>query len=416
MMRKSKHTAVPLPSSRSKSQPKPNNPPSKAHLSQEYVGSTDESDLEDYPRDKASAKPSKYTMPVSIGIHRPNGVQNKTQVPAPKSKSTPSKPVSAEIESSGSDGSESSSGDSDEQDQSKANGTGKNLRKESAQSVSSSGSSSDESEDESEEESEEEPARQPAPQEHVRSPKKHAIEIRQAQPFVPPKNFNAIATTSKAKSVAMGIFDSLAGKELWHITTRDGVSLLDIPRDEINKAMQGEAVLRHNSIEYGISTTEDGEGAIKEVLLPCANGYKAVPSRITRTLQLRQVVRLPNLSSQQADQNTGSEAAASITQSTIRAPRPQIKGLKMRYTPSGFGTGEPGTLGSSDTEEEATAPAGLGVPKGLPILKKPEKRRHDDRNGSEESPTKKHKKHKTPEELKKREEKKAKKREKEKMK
>lgn len=83
----------------------------------------------------------------------------------------------------------------------------------------------------------------------------------------------------------------------------------------------------------------------------------------------------------------------------------------MRYFHSGFGDTEPGTLGSSDSEAETPAPAGLGIPNGSQVLNKPEKRKHEGVNGLEQSgsPTKKHKKLRTPEEIKKREEKKAKK-------
>jgi len=124
------------------------------------------------------------------------------------------------------------------------------------------------------------------------------------------------------------------------------------------------------------------------------------------------VINLPKLSEKQADQNTGSEVAASITRSTIRAVRPQVQGLKMRFYPSGFETSEPATLGVSDDENEPNAAptAGLAIPKGLDLRAKKEKRKHEHTNGDErmESPAKKHK-HRTPEEQKRKEEKKAKK-------
>lgn len=136
-----------------------------------------------------------------------------------------------------------------------------------------------------------------------------------------------------------------------------------------------------------------------------------MPAKIQQTLHLQELVRLPKLSSKQADPNTGSEAAASITRSTIRAPRPQVKGLKMRYTPLGFtGAESGGVLGDIDSEEDDVPQerAGLAAPNGLNLPTKAAKRRHSEANG-DEAPIKKAKKHKTPEELKKREEKKAKK-------
>ena len=135
------------------------------------------------------------------------------------------------------------------------------------------------------------------------------------------------------------------------------------------------------------------------------------PVKISQTLHLQELVRLPKLSSKQADPNTGSEAAASITRSTIRAPRPQVKGLKMRYLPLGFVGGDSGgVLGDTDSENDDVPQesAGLAAPSGLNLPTKTAKRKHTETNG-EEAPSKKVKKHRTPEEIKKREEKKAKK-------
>jgi hypothetical protein len=119
------------------------------------------------------------------------------------------------------------------------------------------------------------------------------------------------------------------------------------------------------------------------------------------------------MTSLQADPNTGSEAAASITQSTIRTPRPQVKGLKMRFLPIGFGNGTAGELGDSDSEEEVPQElAGLAMPNGLNLpSRKKEKRKHNEMNGDKatEAPLKKHKTQRDPEEIKRREERRAKK-------
>lgn len=136
---------------------------------------------------------------------------------------------------------------------------------------------------------------------------------------------------------------------------------------------------------------------------------------ISQTLHLEQVLRLPELGSTQADVNTGSEATASITRSTIRTPRAQVKGLKMRFRPTGFGGKDTGTLGDSDSEDEQLRhPGGLGMAKGINLPSRPiraEKRKHGDGNEDEgtEIASKKVKKHRTAEEIKRKEEKRAKK-------
>lgn len=136
-----------------------------------------------------------------------------------------------------------------------------------------------------------------------------------------------------------------------------------------------------------------------------------VPTRISRNLHVQQVINLPKLTSKQADENNGSAAAASITASTIRAVRPQVKGLKMRFFPSGFEDSAPTTLGDSDNEDETPAaqPAGLGISQGLNLPAKKEKRKHSKGEDEMEVPAKKHKKHRTDEEQARRDEKKARK-------
>lgn len=119
--------------------------------------------------------------------------------------------------------------------------------------------------------------------------------------------------------------------------------------------------------------------------------------RISQTLHVQAIVKLPALSSKQADANTGSEAAASITRSTIRAPRSQLTGLKMRFLPIGFGGQGVGTIGESDSEiAVSTETAGLGMPDGLNLPSRKKKRKHTHDSTAPESmeaPSKKSKKH-----------------------
>jgi hypothetical protein len=204
------------------------------------------------------------------------------------------------------------------------------------------------------------------------------------------------------------IFENLDGKQIWHITAPADVPLSQLKEVAMDKALAGGVILTRKGIDYGFVAGDKNEQGAREVLIPRQNGYKAVSARITQTLHLQQVPRLPKLSSEQADQNTGSEAARSITASSIRAPRPQLKGLRMRYFHSGFGDPDPGILGDSESEDEEPSRT---VTNGVQALNKPGKRKQEEVAGTEgaEAPVKKHKKHRTPEELKKREEKKAKK-------
>jgi hypothetical protein len=84
----------------------------------------------------------------------------------------------------------------------------------------------------------------------------------------------------------------------------------------------------------------------------------------------------------------------------------------MRFLPTGFGGGNAGTLGDSDSEEDTPqVTAGLGMPNGLNLPSRKVKRKHTELNGDarSESPSKKHKKHRTPEDVQRKEERRAKK-------
>ncbi|KAF1922636.1 uncharacterized protein M421DRAFT_426705 [Didymella exigua CBS 183.55] len=401
-----KKTPVPLPGSKPK---KSKVPLPKTSLSRELVGSDDDSSTESAPKTKKAEKPK-----ATIGVHRPNGAaksstkKNSSSKSAPQAKSAPKKPAPKTISNPEQVVELSSSEVSDDSDapardiQSKLPGE---VEMKDASSDSDSDSKSDSS---SEEEEAAKPALKPTQAAHSKSVE---VELRAAKPYQPPKGFNLVSEKDRTGSKAAKIFENLQGKQIWHITAPAGVSLKELQTIAMDKAMKGDAILSHQGTNYGFSTTEKSEDGPREVLVPGKHGYRTALAKIQQTLHLQELVRLPKLTSKQADPRTGSEAAASITRSTIRAPRPQVKGLKMRYTPLGFtGAVSGGVLGDTDSEEDEVPQerAGLAAPNGLNLPTKAAKRRHSEANG-DEVPTKKAKKHRTPEELKKREEKKAKK-------
>ncbi|KAF2827679.1 hypothetical protein CC86DRAFT_321965 [Ophiobolus disseminans] len=400
-MKEVKRTPVPLPGSKPK--PKANGTPSKAQLSQEFIVSDDDSTNENAPRPKTAPKPK-----TSIAVHRPDGSAK------PKTKSkvqfTPKKPAPKQIateEQAAELLSSSEQTDDDEapgrEIQTKLPGNEKwTDPAEESDSDSSSASSSEESVADKPPQSGQTPTRPP-------QKTSHAVEFRPAQAFVPPRGFNPVPCNDKTTSKSTRIFDHLEGKQIWHITAPAGVSLKHLQDIDMSAAMKGAAVLEHKGTAYGFSKAEQSDDGAREVMVPKGSGLKSAGARISQTLHLQAVVQLPHLSSKQADQNTGSEAAASITRSTIRAPRPQLKGLKMRFLPTGFSGGDVGTLGESDSEDDTPQEtAGLGMPNELNLPSQKKKRKHVDVNGDvpTEVPSKKAKKHRTPEEKKARKEKK----------
>ncbi|KAL5121190.1 hypothetical protein ACEQ8H_001042 [Pleosporales sp. CAS-2024a] len=350
-------THVPVPGSKPTPKPKPKDASAKSQLSQEFVGSDDDSAVERAPQWK----------PTNIAVHHAKA--------AVRTKQT--------------------------------NLAGRDARA----SDSDSDSESDSSLDESAVNGAPQPTPQPATAQSSRT-QPHAVEFHPAQTFVPPKGFSAVSSTDKTTSKATHIFGQLQGKQIWHITAPAAMSLTGVREITMDRALKGGAVLQHKGIDYSFSAPDFHDEGTCAVMVPAKGGYKAVSAPIAQTLRLQAAIQLPKLSSLQADQATGSEAAASITRSTIRAPRPQLRGLKMRFMPTGFGHGDAGTLGDSDSEGEGPREtAGPGMPGELNLPSRKEKRKHVELNGDSrtEAPAKKHKKPRTVEHVQRKEERRAKK-------
>ncbi|EUC49718.1 hypothetical protein COCMIDRAFT_83772 [Bipolaris oryzae ATCC 44560] len=421
-MKDVKKTKVPLPGA--KPNRKPQSAPPKAQLSQETIDTDSDSASE------STARPKKIERPkATIGIHV-NGVPKSKTKPsktdanasnsASKSKPSPKKPALKQIvterdvaDLSSSEVSDDDASARDIQTKLPGNDAKKDASSDS-ESGSESTSGSESSSDESDTDDAPQPTRNPAPaQPQTQAPtQSHAVEFQPTRAFVPPKGFNPVPLNDKTISrSSTGLFENLQGKQVWHITAPAGVSLKDLKELAMEKVKGGEVVLSHKGNDFGFSQMNKSEAGTRQVFMPGKDGMKPVPVPITQSLRLRRIMQLPKLSSLQADQNTGSEAAASITRSTIRAPRPQVKGLKMRFLPTGFTGNDAGTIGDSDDElEPARETAVLGMPESSKSSKK-QKRKHADVNGTEtsEAPVKKSKKHQDSEEAKRKAEKKAKK-------
>lgn len=263
-------TPVPLPGSKPKSKAKIT--PPKSTLSQELVGSDDDSSAESTPKANKAEKPK-----ATIGVHRPNGAAKaNTKVkpapkPAAKAKPAIKKPAPKTISTSEQVEELSSSEVSDDSDapashiQTKLPGE---VEMKDASSESDSDSASDSSDDE--------PVAKPAQKSAQPTPSNsHQVELRAAKPYTPPKGYNLVSEKDRTSSKAAKIFNNLEGKQVWHITAPVGVSLKDLEKIAMDKAMKGEPVLSHKGTDYGFSTTEKSEDGPREVLVPQKNGYSA---------------------------------------------------------------------------------------------------------------------------------------------
>jgi hypothetical protein len=175
-------------------------------------------------------------------------------------------------------------------------------------------------------------------------------------PFAPPPGYKALNTKSALAKTANSLFDpsTISSKQIWHITAPSSVPLSSIKSVSLSAIQSHQTVLSHDGTDYNLAEEPTNNA---RVLLPSSrsDAYTTVEVPVSKTLHLQQTIRLPNLSAYQTDPNTGSNAAASLRTPAVSAPRPQPKGMKMRYKPPGFGDEDPGMIGSSEDESDANA-------------------------------------------------------------
>jgi hypothetical protein len=132
MMKEAKKTPVPLPGSKTKA--KAQSTPLKGSLSNELVGSDDDSSTENATMSKTAEKPK-----MTIAVHRPNGAVKSKTKSTKEPKAAPKKPTPKKVATQAQAAELSSSDQTDDGDARKSGSAGK------SDSDSSSGSSSDES-------------------------------------------------------------------------------------------------------------------------------------------------------------------------------------------------------------------------------------------------------------------------------
>lgn len=150
--------------------------------------------------------------------------------------------------------------------------------------------------------------------------------------------------------------------------------------------MQGEPVLKHDGVDYGIpmDSISQGETDGKTLLLhdPKSQTYYSTPASDIQSFHVQELIRLPG------DNGTGSISA----QDYEKPPKKQPKYLKMRFRPVGSGNGPAETIGTSDEESEEKPT--FKVPKDTTEDKEERKRKHrhteDQANGEPRKKSKKH--------------------------
>ncbi|KAH9826601.1 DNA-directed RNA polymerase I [Teratosphaeria destructans] len=377
--------------------------PKKAGLSQEFVVDSDDEDAapEDRKVKKGTVPASKESKSKSGKKQKPAPVkepsseedeneresedesseQEEVQGPPPKiSDQLPAK-VNGVKRSAGEQSSEESSGESSSEEEEEERPAAKKAKTDEPEAS----DSSDESDAGDSEDDEHANSDVQRPRPASQAPEPEPAPSLPAKTFVPPSGY----TPLEIPDIAAMPVESLGGKQIWHITAPSGVPLSSIAEVSLDVLRSGKPVLSHKGADYTLNEENVGD-ANPYIYLPGKDGYIAAPQRVSRTLHLQQTISLPNLTKRQANHEEGSAAATDIAEAAVSTVRPQPKGLRMRWKPLGFGSGEPGMpLSDSDDEQERSKskdgfqfPKALGAHGGSDPM--------PNKNG--EVPTKKHKK------------------------
>ena len=200
----------------------------------------------------------------------------------------------------------------------------------------------------SEEESDDEPEADKMDVDKPAPPPAGMVSSVTAKPFDAPAGYTSLDMSSRS---ALSNAD-LQGKQVWHITAPANLPISSLTEVALDSIQSGKPVLSHKGVDYVMSEDKGAQsGNATLVLLPEKDGYKPISQPVSKTLHLRQHVVIPDLSEKQTPGTSGSNAAADVARPAITAVRPQPKGMKMSYRPPGFGSGDPGCIGS-DSESE----------------------------------------------------------------
>jgi hypothetical protein len=151
------------------------------------------------------------------------------------------------------------------------------------------------------------------------------------KPFKAPSGYEPIVLSASDYASEMGaIFDDLSGKQIWHISVPDGVSIESIKELDIAATIQGQPILSKNGINYNLHSVDAQD---EVVLLPQGSklSYKQTTKKVERIFHLQEMSTNTNTKSTEEPSlvftATGSGAAKPV--------RKQPEGLKMRYVPWG---------------------------------------------------------------------------------
>lgn len=189
------------------------------------------------------------------------------------------------------------------------------------------------------------------------------------KPFKAPTGYESVTlSTSDYASASAALFDDLAGKQIWHISVPDSVSIESIEKLDIQAALRGEKIHSKDGVDYNMQNIASNN---ETVLLPEGpkSTYKQA-ARIERSFRMQEMTTKPDV---QDDDATQTPLVFTATQTgKPKVVREQPQGLKMRYFPYGA---PPAKEELEDVEMTDTFQVPEGVPEPSP-KKKSKKSKH----------------------------------------
>ncbi|TVY36548.1 hypothetical protein LSUB1_G005557 [Lachnellula subtilissima] len=193
-----------------------------------------------------------------------------------------------------------------------------------------------------------------------KEPASKTVTIQPPPPYKAPAGFESSSIDGTSQAATTFKKSSLEGKQIWYFTAPASVPISSVKKMSLSAVEDGEKVCSHNNHDYGFVKDTAEDKTYTKIMVPNSSddGYQTVRKPIDQILHLQQIIKIPGM-----DGSTATLAKATVP--AKKPVRPQPMGLKMRFLPIGFGTGDPGKIGSdtnsvdgsssdSDNEEEAS--------------------------------------------------------------
>lgn len=226
------------------------------------------------------------------------------------------------------------------------------------------------------------------------SPVRKSVPQQTVTAFEPPAGFEPRSISLHPASKVSEILapSNLKGKQIWHITVPNSVSISLVKEVSTQNIGNGASILESHGAEYGLVRELDVEqSSSRALLLPSTqtNNYRPSKTNITKTLHLQQLVSLPSHAPQPA---ANPSHPASAADSYKKTPRPQPEGLRMRYHP--FGASDDSDLESTPEPMSKVREFRIPAPVKESSPQKKRKRPESNDGRSDSVPTVKSKKRK----------------------